>query len=277
MLNRSVKSSDSDYSKLNHIVEIIKENPAKRELYIQLAIELTKINRFDQAIKSFNKANQLCEDYITFYNIGSLYYKKNDFKNAILALEKSKNLNNKFYMTFMLTGLCYGRLNNFKAAESNFINVIKNAPKNITALTALAVLYFNQGRVDDSLEILERISSTKDNSIKNNSTKDNSDSIRKIKSEILFNSGKITESVKEIKNFKDSSVKFKHFDDYIKSIPVSILTDKYGTIEEKIFRLENHPSKTSSDLISLSLCCLFSGDTDAAIDYLFEAREKIAI
>jgi tetratricopeptide (TPR) repeat protein len=267
MLNSSVKNTDLNYSKVNHIIEIIKENPNKRKLYIQLAIELTKINRLDHAIKSFNKANQLSEDYITFYNIGSLYYKKNDFKNAILALEKSKHLNNKFYMTFLLTGLCYGRLNNFKAAESNFISVIMNEPENITALTALAILYFNQGRTNDSLEILGRISNTKDNS----------DSIQKIKSEIFFNSGRISESVKEIKDFKDSSVKFKHFNEYIKSIPVSILTDKYGTIEEKIFRLENHPSKTSGDLISLSLCYLFSGDTDSAIDYLFEAREKIAI
>ena len=267
MLDRSVKNSDLDYSKLNHIVESIKENPDKRELYIQLAIELTKINRLDQAIKSFNKANQLSEDYITLYNIGSLYYKKNDFKNAILSLEKSKHLNNKFYMTFLLTGLCYGRLNNFKAAEINFINVIMNDPENTTALTALSILYFNQGRTNDSLEVLGWIPNTKDNS----------DTIQKIKSEILFNSGKVSESVKEMKKVKDSSVKFKPFNDYIKSIPVSILTDKYGTIEEKISKLENHPSKTSSDLISLSLCCLFSGDTDSAIDYLFEAREKIAI
>jgi tetratricopeptide (TPR) repeat protein len=267
MLNKSVKNPVLDYSKLNLIVETIKENPTKRNLYIQLAIELTKINRLDQAIKSFNKANTLSEDYITYYNIGSLFYKKNDFKNAILVLEISKHLNNKFHMTFLLTGLCYGRLNNFKAAESNFINVIMNSPENITALTALAILYFNQGRINDSLKILGRISVANDNL----------DSIQKIKSEILFNSGKITESVKEIKNFKDSSVKFKGFNDYIKSIPVSILTDKYGTIEEKIFKLENHPTKTSSDLISLSLCYLFSGDTDSAIDYLFEAREKIAI
>ncbi|MCL1833607.1 MAG: hypothetical protein FWG49_03805 [Leptospirales bacterium] len=267
MLNKAVKNHDLDYSRLNHIVEIIKDNPNKRALYIELAVELTRINRFDQAIKSFNKANMLGEDYITFYNIGSLYYKKNDFKNAILALEKSKHLNNKFYMTFLLTGLCYGRLNNFKAAESNFINVITNSPENITALTALAILYFNQGKINDSLKILEKISNTNGKA----------DSIQKIKSEILFNSGKITESANEIKNFKDSSVKFKRFNDYIKSIPVSILTDKYGTIEEKIFKLENHPSKTSGDLISLSLCCLFSGDTDSAIDYLFEAREKIAM
>ena len=268
MLNKSIKNPALDYSKLNYIVENIKKNPNKRELYILLAIELTKINSFDQAIKSFNKANMLGEDYITFYNIGSLYYKKNDFKNAILALEKSKYLNNKFYMTFLLTGLCYGRLNNFKAAESNFINVIMKAPENITAMTALAILYFNQGRVNDSLDILEKISNT---------TRDNSDSIQKIKSEILFNSGKIPESVQEMKIFKDTSVKFKPFNDYIKSIPVSIFTDKYGTIDDKISKLENHPSKTSSDLISLSLCCLFSGDTDSAIDYLFEAREKIAI
>ena len=265
MLNSTVKNSD--YSKLNHILEIIKENPAKRELYIQFAIELTKMGRLDHAIKSFNKANSLGEDYITFYNIGSLYYKKNDFKNAILALEKAKRLNNKFYMTFLLTGLCYGRLDNFKAAESNFINVITNTPENITALTALAILYFNQGRADDSLKIMERISNAKGNS----------DSIRKIKSDMLFKSGKIAESAEEIKNYKDKSVKFKGFNDYIKSVPVSIFTDKYGTIEEKVFRLKNHPSKTSSDLISLSLCYLFSGDTDSAIDSLFEAREKIAI
>jgi len=260
-----VVSEDDD--KLNLIVESIKENPSNRDSYIELAVELTKKKRFDQAIKSFHKANSLKEDYITLYNIGCLYYKKNDFKNAIIVLEKSKIINNKFHMIYLLAGLCYGRLNNFKASESNFINVIMTDPDNTTALTALSVLYYNQGRVEESLNIIKRISSVNSNA----------NTIRKIKSEILFNSGKTVESANEIKQFKNSSEKFKNFNNYIKSIPVAILTDKYGSIEEKIHKLENEPAKSRDSLISLSLCHLFSGNTDSAIDYLIEARGSRAI
>lgn len=269
MLNRIIKNNQtSDNSeKLNKIINLIKRNPVSRELYIELAVELTTLKRFDQAIKSFYKANSLSEDYVTLYNIGCLYYKKSDFKNAIIALEKAKLLNNKFHMVFLLAGLCYGRLNNFKASESNFINVIMTDPENATALTALSVLYYNQGRVDESLRIIKRISASK--------TK--SDTVQKIKSEILFNSGKPAESAYEIKKFKDTSDKFRNFNDYIQSIPVAILTDKYGSIEEKIKKLENEPAKTRDNLISLSLCHLFSGNTDSAIDYLIEARGSVAI
>ena len=269
MLNKIIKNNtlSDNNEKLKKIVDFIKAHPANREAYILLAVELTKMKRFDQAIKSFYKANSLKEDYITLYNIGCLYYKNNDFKNAIIVLEKSKILNTKFHMNYLLTGLCYGRLNNFKASESNFINVIMSEPENTTALTSLAVLYYNQGRVNDSLKLIKRISSSKLNE----------DTVRKIKSEILFNSGQTAESAHEIKQFKDSSEKFRGFNNYIKSVPVSILTDKYGSIEEKIQKLENNPIRTRDNLITLSLCHLFSGNTDSAIDYLIEARGSIAI
>ncbi len=257
----------NDSRKLGRIVEYIKLNPLNRDAYIGLAVELTRMKRFDQAIKSFNKANSIKEDYVTLYNIGCLFYKNNDFKNAILALERSKQHNSDFYMVSLLAGLCYGRLNNFKAAETNFINVIMTDPENTTALTALAVLYYNQGKIQNSLNIIKRISSLKIND----------DTVSRIKSEILFNSGKTTESADEIKQFKNSSDKFRNFNNYVKSIPVTILTDKYGSIEEKIQKLENDPSRTRDNLISLSLCHLFSGNTDSAIDYLIEARGSIAI
>jgi len=256
-----------DNKRLTQLINLVKLDPSNRDVYINLAVELTERQKFDQAIKAFNKANQLNEDYITFYNIGCLYYKKNDFKNAIIALEKSKMLNDQFRMIFLLAGLCYGRLNNFKASESNFITVIMSDPENSTALTALAVLYYNQGKIDEALRILNRVSSS---NVK-------ADTIQKIKSEILFNSGKTAESANEIKLFKNNSDKFQNFNEYIKSIPVTILSDKYGSIEEKIQKLENTPSKTRDNLISLSLCHLFSGNTDSAIDYLIEARVNIAI
>jgi len=269
MLNKTINSSIEIYNNesLIKIVEYIRHNPADRDAYIELAVKLTEMKRFDQAIKSFYKANSIKEDYITLYNIGCLYYKNGDFKNAIIVMEKSKLLNSRFYMNFLLTGLCYGRLNNFKAAESNFINVLMSDPVNTTALTSLAVLYHNQGRIDDSLKFINKLSNLKSTS----------DAVQRIKSEILFSSGKTAESASEIKQFKNSSDRFKNFNDYVKTIPVSILTDKYGSIDEKIQKLEDTPTKTRDNLISLSLCHLFSGNTDSAIDYLIEARSCVAI
>jgi len=269
MLNKTINNDIEIYNNesLIKIVEYIRHNPSDRDAYIELAVKLTEMKRFDQAIKSFYKANSIKEDYITFYNIGCLYYKKADFKNAIIVMEKSKLLNSRFYMNFLLTGLCYGRLNNFKAAESNFINVLMSDPVNTTALTSLAVLYHNQGRIDDSLKFINKLSNLKSNS----------DAVQRIKSELLFSSGKTAESANEIKQFKNSSDKFKNFNDYVKTIPVAILTDKYGSIGEKIQKLEDTPSKTRDNLISLSLCHLFSGNTDSAIDYLIEARSSVAI
>jgi len=198
--------------KLNGIIQSIRQNPGDRDSYIKLAVELTGMSRFDQAIKCFKKANMISEDYLSLYNIGCLYYKLSDFKNAIIALERSKLNNNKFHMIYLLTGLCYGKLNNFKASEANFINVIMTDPGNTTALTALAVLYYNQGKIENSLQIIKRISSSNLNA----------DIVQKIKSEILFNSGNSVESANEIKQFKNNSLKFKNFNNYIESIPVAI-------------------------------------------------------
>ena len=258
----TVKSLPDERSRLDEIIEKIRLNPATRDHYIELAVELIKSGRPDQAIKAFYRANSIKEDHVTFYNIGSLYYKKNDFKNAILALEKSKLINNKYYMTFLLTGICYGRLNNFKAAETNFINVIMTDPDNITALTALAILYHNQGKIDESHKILARISGSQIKSVK------------RIKNEILLQSENNPLSGID---FKNNPERFSKFNEFIKSIPVSVLTDKYGTIEEKITRLESNPVKTRDNLISLSLCHLFSGNTESAINCLIEAGSRLAV
>ncbi len=269
MLKKGIDGADFSHSskKLPGLVNAVKNNPGNREPYIELAVELASINRIDQAIRFFNRANAISEDYLSLYNTGSLYYKKGDFKNAIITLEKAKLLNNRFQMIYLLTGLCYGRLKNYKASESNFINVIMNDPDNTTALTALAILYHNQGKIDESLKLIGRISGSRVSS----------GSIRKIKSEILFNSGKADESAEEIKEFKNSSEKFRGFNDFIQSIPVAVLTDKYGSIEEKIQKLETDQLQTKDNLISLSLCHLFSGNTDSAIDYLIAARKRVAV
>jgi hypothetical protein len=135
-------------------------------------------------------------------------------------------------------------------------------PSNKTALAALSIIYHNSGRLSDSYGLMKRLSEKYPADEK----------IINIKSDILYFSGDAAESVKEIKNLKKRSEKFKRYDEYIKSVSVDICNDRYGTLEDKVAKLESGEEKNSENLMKLSLVHLFSGNTDSAIDYLFEAR-----
>jgi len=82
--------------------------------------------------------------------------------------------------------------------------------------------------------------------------------------------------VKEIKIIKQKADGYRYFDEFIKSIPVDSLTDKYGTIDNKIDLLKNKTSISGDHLISLSLCHLLKGETDTAIDYLFKFKKNFS-
>jgi tetratricopeptide (TPR) repeat protein len=259
MLNKPDKNAKL---KIAGLLSLISRNRNNRDACLMLAAELARINRYDHAIKYFQKANDIREDYISLYNIGSLYYKKGEYKKAILALEKSKQRKPDYIMSSLVTGLSYSRLNNLKAAVSNFINVLMIDPSNKTALAALSIIYHNSGRLSDSYRLMKRLSDKYPADEK----------IINIKSDILYFSGNAAESIQEIKDLKKKSEKFRRYDEYIKSVPVEICNDRYGTLNDKVAKLESEDIKSSDNLLKLSLVHLFSGNTDSAIDYLFEAR-----
>jgi len=233
---------------------------ATREKLILKGIEFSGSGSIDSAVKCFTAAAEIKEDYLLFYNIGCLYYKKSDYKKSVLNLEKSRKLNPDFFMSSLITGLCYSRLRNIKAAQSNFINVLMHDPENRIAATALSILLQNQGRISESVKLLNRLKKPHKDDIR----------IKKLKTDILFSSGSSEETAAAIKEIKKESEAYRSYDDYINSVPVDIYDDKYGTMSEKISTLETN--KTQKNLISLSLCHLLKGDTDSAIDYLMQAR-----
>lgn len=249
---------------ISELLKNIKDEPKCRKAYIQLAAILVKYNKTDHAIKFYQQANELEEDYISLYNLGSLFYRKGQFKKAIILLEKSKILKKDFIMAPLVMGLCYSRLNNIKAATTNFINVLMIEPSNRTALVALSMIYHNNGNIDDSRSILKRLTEIYPEDEK----------IIKINSDLLYFSGEPEKSLQAIKEIKKTSKKFKIYDEYIKSVPVELYNDRFGSLEDKIDKLEAGAKTCKKDLIKLSLVHLFSGNTDSAIDYLFEARGK---
>lgn len=248
--------------KIRTLLDDIRSGLATRDSYVELGIELVKLNMIDQALQSFKRANQIKEDHLSLYNSASLYYKKNDHKTAIILLERARKLKPDFVMTSVLAGICYSRLNNIRAAEVNFVNVLMSDPANRTALTALSILYHNQGRINESLNLVNRVTTLYKPGTK----------LVKLKSGLIkcsINGRKYDAGSKKNGNLAE-------YDKYIQSVPVEIFTDKYGTITEKIEMLETKPEKNIENLISLSLCHLFSGNTDSALEYLMAAKTSRA-
>ncbi len=259
LIQKLLKTSPELATKLSYLSGRI-ESPSK--LYATIGSELFKKNHLDWALKFFDKANSIQEDYLSLYNSGCIYYSLKKYKDAILNLEKSKEKNSKFFMSHLVAGLAYSMLGNSKAAESNFISVLKANPGNETALTALSILYYNRGEFDNSMKLIDSFSQ-KGGKNKN---------LSKLKTDILYETGKLKELVQEIKERKKTESGYKIYDEYIKSVQVRVFTDRYGTMEQKIERLETE-EENKKNLISLSLCHLFSGNTDSALDYLMQAKE----
>ena len=87
---------------------------------------------------------------------------------------------------------------------------------------------------------------------------------------------RLDESADEIKSLRSEEDDYRAYDDFIRSIPLEIYTDRYGTIEEKIASLGEKTAPGDRDgLLSLSLCYLLTGDSERAIDLLFEAKKSI--
>jgi len=235
----------------------------KNENLVTRGINYSRKGQIDEALNCFLEASKINENYLVLYNIGCLYYKKSEYKKAVFNLEKSRMLNPDFPLSSLITGLCYSRLGNTKAAQSNFINVLMIDPDNKTAATALSILLQNQGRIKESVKILSRLSESHSEDT----------SIKKLKTDILFSMENVEQTASAIKELKKDSPSYKSYDDFINSVPVEVYNDKYGTMADKITSLKY--DRTKKSLISLSLCHLLKGDTDSAIDYLMQARVAV--
>jgi tetratricopeptide (TPR) repeat protein len=254
---------NGEYEKaLSEYIDIVKEDNNFRDGHLYLGSLYARMGKFSKAMKSYVIALSLGADYMVYFNIGSIFYKLGDFKKAVINLEKSKKIFSAYYLSSLMIGLSFSKLNNTSAAEINFTNVLSLKPENKVALTALSIIYYNQKNYSLSLELLNRLIFLDPDNIK----------ILKLRSDVLLKQGKYKESAKELNILKKNSIGYKSYDDFVESVPDDSYSDKYGTIEEKIEFLEEKEDN-HDNLISLSLCYLFKGETDAAIESLFKAKE----
>ena len=246
---------------INEFLLILKDFPNSHEVFVKLGILYYNINTFENSKLCFERALKIKKDYLVYYNLGSVHYRLTNYKKAIINLEKSRNMEKSFEMPSLVIGLCYSRINNLKAAELNFKRVLDLNKNNRTALTAMAIIKYNQKNYEQAIEYLNTL-------LQNDSS---NKKLRELKHLSLKKSGKYNINSTILKHIELKSDGFQYYNEYIKSVPVEVLTDKYGTIDQKIGMLKNR-EQTSQNSISLSLCHLFKGETETALDYLFAVR-----
>ncbi len=244
---------------------IAQEDPTFRPVLINMGSLYSRMGRIDDAMNCFQQAGKLGEDYLNWFNIGSIFYKKEKFKQAVISFERSRKLNHYFTLASLVTGLAYSRLNNHIAAEAAFTDVLQIEPDNKVALNALSLMYYETNQLDRSLQLCQKISSYGNENL----------NAFKLESSIYYKMGNHEKAAEILKTVKVKDAAFTKYDDFVKLLPVETFTDRYGTIENKIERLteKSGESRNAEDYISLSLCHLLSGDTDTAIDTLFMAKK----
>lgn len=257
---------DGDFvSALNEYRAIAKEDRGCRSVFFNLGALYSRMKRYEEALNCYRHILSIKEDYLVYFNMGSVFYRMEEYKKAVIFLNRSKSLNNGFSLTTLVMGLAFSRMDDKKAAESCFRETLIVLPDNRVALNAMAILCYNNRRYDEALTYLDRIKKNDPENVK----------IRQLRTSVLLDSGRMKETAEEIQNLRKISDGCRLYDEYIRSVSVEAYTDRYGTIDEKIAILKAKDQNDKNNLISLSLCHMFKGEQETAINLLLKAREQL--
>jgi len=265
IFNRAIALEKSgDYqSALAEYNRIVSDNPGFRPALINLGALYSRMKRHDEAMDYFHRALAISEDYLTWFNIGSMHYRAGDYKQTVIAMTRARRLRADFVLATLVCGLSYSHMRNLRAAEKSFLEVLGVDAANDVALTALVLLYHEHGPQYKALPLIETLLAVRPAN----------QGLLKIRSRILAARGELAPAIEDIKQICEHDAGYTSYNDYIRSVPVSTYTDRYGTLDEKIERLTERADRDGQpeDLLSLSLCHLFRGDTRQAMDCLGKA------
>lgn len=245
-------------------IQILQIDNSFRAALINLGSLYYRMKQFNHALDCFLRALQLKEDYIVLFNIGSLYFRLGEYKKAIIILNKCNTSNPDFYIALLVKGIAFSKINNYKAALGCFKEVIKKDPANKVALTAIILLYYEQKNYSDALRYLQQYDRYHD-----------SFRFREITSDIILQCAQYNDE--KLISHSLQKKGFRQFNEYISTIPHTIFNDSKGTIDTKIQQLEQEIQKepTPQAFISLSLCHLFVGNNQTALQYLVKATKAV--
>ena len=111
-----------------------------------LGMAYVKINKFDNAIESYQGALKLNPGYhVTLYNLGIVYHEKMDFEKAIFYYKKAIKHYPDYLDALFNLGFVYKQKGQFLKAAKLFKTIISKEPKYFNAFRCLSEIFCEYG------------------------------------------------------------------------------------------------------------------------------------
>ena len=137
--------------------QIVAGEPGNHEVWNLLGILYTQANQFDKAFECLQKAIELKP--LPFYveNLAKMYFKKEDYQNAVELYEiLIKNNPNSYENTFNLA-MAYKNNAQYDKAKKAYYNAIALNPQSTESYFNLAYLCFNESDTKGAIECYKKV------------------------------------------------------------------------------------------------------------------------
>ncbi len=151
-------------SKINWCRGLIQNSPNDPRVYGEMAFWLLEDGQYDQAIATAKRAITLDPLYsVTYHNLGWSYYKKGEYKKALLSLKKAVEIEEggkadlRLDNTYSAVAQVYFKLRDYKEAACFFKKALAMAPHNRNYLSWMALTYYYLGEYKSALWQINRL------------------------------------------------------------------------------------------------------------------------
>ncbi len=140
--------------------DVISKAPNNVRAYTELGAIFRDEGQYAEAMNQFEKALKISKNYaLTYYNIGYIHYKSENYKNALMYFRKTLEFNLPSLIrmeTFNSLGMTYSEMGNDVDAVNAFKEAIKTLPTSIIPYNNLGRQYIKMGNFDSAIEILKK-------------------------------------------------------------------------------------------------------------------------
>lgn len=271
-----------------------REDISFRPAFNNLGVLYARAGRPDLAIGFFNRALELEEDDIVHFNLGSEFFRLENYKESEHHLISALKKNRRLIRAHLLLAYLYTRENKIEKADIYFQNALKLDPRNRAAALGLAVSLAERDRNREALDLTDRY------------LRENPDdeSFRNLRAGLLLKLNLYQESLQEFSELTKKSPEYTSFTDHLraareeeKSEYNRVFSGINDKIKERASRLQakiekrkrllkkarsaEPPEEISKeelqselkDMLDLSFLHLFNGDSEKALRFLFQARK----
>lgn len=275
---------------IKYYQEVIRLDPNFRAAYNNMGAIYARMGRQDLSIPCFERALALGADETVHFNLGTEYFRKEDLEKAREHLKAALRINQRLLRAHIVLAYLYEKAQLPEKAEIYFKNALTIEPENRIAALGMAVSLSGRGQEERALAVVRSYLSRKPGD----------ETFANLQASLLLATGRTEESRTEFLKLAKSSKDYTSFTDHVRAVRSENqgeFAQMFEGMDKKIaertrrvlqLRKERAAKKAQSpdsvlapeekkqemkDLMDLSFLHLFQGDSDKALQLLFQAKK----